>query len=267
MNLISLFSRYIHPIFLRGRGQFHPHNTEIINENLSCVRQTDVNVWFYRKGNACVAIDGGYGLDSSFQQAMKQINLVNEDIDAVFLTHADLGTVGGLVSAEPFAPLADIYIHEEEADLFLNQGIRRNLLGRFPLKSPFSYGGDYEFFEDYDTYNIGGIMVKCFHVPGHTPGHCAFLVDDTYLFTGDAIAVNHYGGHCFFDLYNMDTAENIQSLLGLKEEIANTQAKFIATGHNGLCNIEAGFSNIQEVAVASRGNPFDPMAPYDVFRP
>lgn len=266
MNLISLLSKYIHPIFLRGRGQFHPNHSEIINENLSCVRQKDINVWFYRKGNACVAIDTGYGFDEAFQEEMEKIQLDNQDIDAVFLTHADLATMGGLVSAEPLAPLADIYIHEAEEDLFLKEGIRRYFLGRFPLKNPVSYGGDFEFFEDYDVYNIGGIMVKCFHVPGHTMGHCAFLVDDTYLFTGDSIAVNHFGGHCFFHLYNVDTEENIQSLLTLKEEITMTKAKFIATGHNGLCNIEAGFSNIQEVAVASRGNPFDPMAPYDVFR-
>lgn len=266
MNLISLFTQYIHPLFLRGRGQFHPHITKIIDENLSCVRQKDVNVWIYQKGNACIAIDAGYACDQHFVQELEKIQVNKEDIDAVFLTHADLGTVGGLLSPEPFAPLADVYIHEDEEDLLQHQGIRHNLLGRFPLKTPLCYQGDCEFFEDYDSYNIGGIMVKCFHIPGHTPGHCAFLVDETYLFTGDSIAVNHCGGHCFFHLYHMDTAENIQSLLLLKEEMATTSAKFIATGHNGLCNIEAGFSNIQEVAVASRRNPFDPMAPYDVFR-
>lgn len=265
MNLISLFSRVAHPLWIRGSGRFHPHETAIINENLSCIRQNDVNIWFYRKGNVVIAIDAGNDVKGDYDGDFQRLLLKEDDIYGVFLTHGDLDHVGGLLTEPRFAPDAPVYLHEEEEEMILGQGIRKSI-GPLHLKNPVCYVGDYGLFEDEDVFDIEGIEVKCYHIPGHTPGHSAFLVENTYLFTGDAIAINHNGGHCFFDLYNMDTAQNIQSLQWLKEEIAEQNIQYVVTSHHGLCNVEAGFSHIQEVAYASRRNPFDPMAPYDVFR-
>ncbi len=265
MNLISLFLKLAHPLFIRGTGRFHPHDTGIITENLSCIRQNDVNIWFYRKGRVVIAIDAGHHTDQAFWEELEGISLDNEDIDAVFLTHADPDHVGGLLSETPFALGAEIFIHEEEEPFLLGTGIRQQF-GPFSFPSPVVYEGHYDLFEDEDTFRIGGIEVKCYHIPGHTTGHTAFLVDETYLFTGDAIAINHYGGHCFFNFYNMDTEENIQSLQRLKAELSDKKIQYIVTAHHGLCNVEAGFSHIDEVARASRQHPFDPMAPYDVYK-
>lgn len=265
MNYISLFYKVAHSLWIRGTGRFHPHETAIINENLSCIRQNDVNIWFYRKGKTVIAIDAGYHLNGEYEGDFQRLCLAEEDIQGVFLTHGDPEHIGGLLSDPRFAPNADVYLHEEEEELILGQGIRKSI-GPLHLKNPVCYEGDYRLFQDEDVFDIGGIEVKCYHIPGHTPGHSAFLVEDTYLFTGDSIAINHEGGHSFFSLYNMDTEENIQSLLWLKEEMKEQKIQFIATAHHGLCNVEAGFSHIEEVAYASRQNPFDPMAPYDVFR-
>ena len=40
---------------------------------------------------------------------------------------------------------------------------------------------------DGEVFDIDGIRIECFLVPGHTWGHMVFLIDDKYLFTGDTL--------------------------------------------------------------------------------
>ncbi|MFI3251061.1 MAG: MBL fold metallo-hydrolase, partial [Eubacteriales bacterium] len=108
MNFITLFADVVKPIKLRGTGTFHPHETAMIDHNLSCIRQKDVNMWFYRKNNTVIAIDSGYHTEESFFQDLEKINLKNEEISAVFLTHGDVDHMGGLISHPRFAPNAPL---------------------------------------------------------------------------------------------------------------------------------------------------------------
>lgn len=55
------------------------------------------------------------------------------------------------------------------------------------------YGGDHEDFpfevvpvSDSEVVALGGLKMKCFHLPGHTMGACGFLIDGC-LFTGDVL--------------------------------------------------------------------------------
>jgi glyoxylase-like metal-dependent hydrolase (beta-lactamase superfamily II) len=47
----------------------------------------------------------------------------------------------------------------------------------------------YEYLTDGRTFEVGGAKVETIHIPGHTLGNVAFLVDGTYLFTGDSIFI------------------------------------------------------------------------------
>lgn len=40
-----------------------------------------------------------------------------------------------------------------------------------------------------ETFEIAGLAVRCMHVPGHTTGAIAFVVDETDVFTGDTMFV------------------------------------------------------------------------------
>lgn len=48
---------------------------------------------------------------------------------------------------------------------------------------------EYEYLKDNFTFQFGKATLKGIHIPGHTLGNMAFLVNDRYLFTGDSIFI------------------------------------------------------------------------------
>ncbi|MFQ3610290.1 MAG: MBL fold metallo-hydrolase [Fimbriimonadales bacterium] len=48
---------------------------------------------------------------------------------------------------------------------------------------------EYEYLKDNFTFKFGNATLKGIHIPGHTLGNMAFLVNDRYLFTGDSIFI------------------------------------------------------------------------------
>lgn len=48
---------------------------------------------------------------------------------------------------------------------------------------------DYTFIGDEQTLNVGDVGMEMWHIPGHTLGNMACLVDGTYLMTGDSIFI------------------------------------------------------------------------------
>lgn len=72
--------------------------------------------------------------------------------------------------------------------------------------------------KDNEVINFGSIKLKALPTPGHTPACMSFLVDDKYVFTGDALFMPDYGtGRCDFpkgsakDLYH-SIANNLYTL-------------------------------------------------------
>ena len=47
----------------------------------------------------------------------------------------------------------------------------------------------YDFLEDGLEFSIGGTEILTIHIPGHTLGNVAYLLDEKYLFTGDSIFI------------------------------------------------------------------------------
>jgi hydroxyacylglutathione hydrolase len=47
----------------------------------------------------------------------------------------------------------------------------------------------FDAFEDGDVLNAGDASVRVVHTPGHRPEHCAFVVDDRLVLTGDSLFV------------------------------------------------------------------------------
>ncbi len=48
---------------------------------------------------------------------------------------------------------------------------------------------EYEYLKDNFTFQFGKATLKGIHIPGHTLGNMAFLVNDRYLFTGDSVFI------------------------------------------------------------------------------
>ena len=49
----------------------------------------------------------------------------------------------------------------------------------------FEFGSVYDVFEDEDEFEFDGVGVEVLHTPGHSAGHCCFVVNDEAIFLGD----------------------------------------------------------------------------------
>lgn len=110
-------------------------------------------------------------------------------IDKILLTHAHFDHAGAI---EELARLTDapIYLHREEPhDLSM------------PVNAT----------EEGGSISVGGIVLKCMHTPGHTPGSQCFLVPGA-VFTGDTLFVDGCGR---VDLPGGDPRKMIASLARL----------------------------------------------------
>lgn len=97
------------------------------------------------------------------------------------------------------------------------------------LKNKLAY--TYELLEDNQILDIAGLKVKGILTPGHTPGSMCYLVNDTWLFTGDSMSLVNGKVSEFNDLFNMDSETQRRSLRKLADLPA---VKYIFTAHYGL---------------------------------
>ncbi|NLC72986.1 MAG: MBL fold metallo-hydrolase [Ruminococcaceae bacterium] len=265
MSIIDFFGNVIKPKKLAGTGCLNPQNTGFVNERIVAVRQYDVNIWLISCGSKYIAIDSGYKDYKNAKEEIKKLGIDPDSIEKLFLTHADMDHAGGLVSAEKLFKNAQVFLHRAEEDMLL--GIEKRFrFGPIKLKNPVAYSGKYTLLNDDDEVKEENSSIRLIHIPGHTPGHSGYLVDESILVTGDSIAFNAKGGFCFFPLFNMSTKENLKSLVRLKMRFEDCMPKIFLSSHSGVYTGDNAFSNINTPAKGSKKRPFDERAPYDVFK-
>ena len=123
--------------------------------------------------------------------------------------------------------------------------------------------------DDGEVFYIKNIKIEAFLVPGHTWGHLVYLIDDTYLFTGDTIWFGADGGYAFLNTLAEDRKLQCKSLKRLEEILRKRNLNLkIITGHTGWTNdFNFAFAHIDEVCNTLKRKPkvHDPKAPYDGF--
>jgi len=87
--------------------------------------------------------------------------------------------------------------------------------------------------EDNQEIIISNQKIKGILVPGHTVGSMCYLVNDKYLFTGDALSLKNGKVEPFNKFFNMDSEKALESINKLKEL---PKAKYILTAHYGFSN-------------------------------
>lgn len=252
----------------KGKEIFKPLNTGFIDDRVSCIREYVANIYFYTKDNHTIMIDAGYNYDR-LAEKMQWLNINPKQIKEILVTHQDTDHVGAIEkgSDELFSD-ATIYIGKVENEYLEGHKHRKVFWGLTTLPQVV-IDNQKVLIEDGQVFYIGNIKVEAILVPGHTWGHLVYLIDDSYLFTGDTIWFGADGGYAFLNTLAEDRKLQCQSLQRLKEilEKRNLQLKII-TGHTGWTNDFAfAFAHIDEICNSLRRKPkvHDPKAPYDGF--
>lgn len=251
----------------RGKEIFKPIDTGRIDENVSCVREYVANIFFYTRNGQTIMIDAGYNYPR-LQEKMEWLGIRPEQITDILVTHQDTDHVGAVeADSDGLFTRARLYIGRKE-NQYLTGELRRKVFWGLYTLPQVTIPNEKVLIDDNQVFQLGEIKVEAIPVPGHTRGHLAYLIDDRYLFTGDAIWLGADGGYSFLNVLAEDNQLGIASLKALKENLERRQLEpVIITGHTGWTDhFSFAFAHIDKVCHALRKQkPHDPSAPYDGY--
>jgi glyoxylase-like metal-dependent hydrolase (beta-lactamase superfamily II) len=165
-------------------------------------------------------------MQKSLASSLQEANINPSEVHSLLLTHSDSDHVAGLA----LFPNAQIYVSEDEMPL-INGTVKKSPFGGNKLPSEVDINklillqGEQELF-------LGGTKISYIKSPGHTIGSMAFLIDDTYLFTGDACKVSKGTASVHPFTMNAETAKTtIEELKQISKDCS-----IILTAHYGFYN-------------------------------
>ena len=251
----------------RGKEIFKPLNTGRIDEHVACVREWVANIFFYTKNGTTIMIDAGYNY-ARLREKMGWLDIDPADIRHILITHQDTDHVGALErDSELLFRDATVYLSEIENRYLTGEAQRRVMFGLYKLP-PVKADNKRVTLTDGQVLDFDGIKVECILCPGHTWGHMVYLIDDTYLFTGDTIWFGADGGYSFINALAEDNDLSKCSLAALEEKLRSRGLRpKIITGHTGWTDDpEFAFRHRNELCNSfRRQKPHDPNAPYDGY--
>ena len=198
---------------------FYPGETGNVAPGILALQDRDVNAFVISDGKHLIAIDAGYG-GKAFEKALDQLGVDPSRVSAVFLTHTDIDHQGGL----GIFPKARLYMGREEMPLV--NGERR----RHPFFANRRIARECTLLDDGRVIEIGNLAIRAIAVPGHTPGHTAYLLNETHLFSGDSVLIQNGGIIPFYRPLSMDHGKTVASAGKIRELAAG---KTLITAHSG----------------------------------
>ena len=153
----------------RGTEIFKPLNTGWIDGHVACVREWVANIFFYRKDGTTIMIDAGYNYDR-LAEKMAWLGIAPESIRHILITHQDTDHVGAVEEDSPgLFRQATLYVGEIE-NRYLTGEVRRRVLHKLYKLPQVTSHNEKVLLRDGQVFEIDGIRIECFLVPGHTRG-------------------------------------------------------------------------------------------------
>ncbi len=198
---------------------FYPSETGKITEGIFAIRDKDVNVFLVTDGSHTICIDSGYKAEH-LAENIRELGYDPQSISAVLLTHTDKDHREGLKCF----PNAKLFIGKDEDAMISGRKYRLPFYRNKPL------GRGFTILQDKEQLTFGSIRVTAIATPGHTFGHTAYLINDRFLFTGDAAVFQNGSLRPFYRLFNMNHRRAKASF----EKIKNLDGiEMIFTSHTG----------------------------------
>ena len=263
----SEFQEKIMSRIYRGKEIFKPLNTGRIDTHVSCVREFIANIFFYTKGDTTIMIDAGYNYPR-LKEKMGWLDINPAQIRHILITHQDTDHVGAVeTDSDSLFRDAKLYIGEVENRYLTGEVRRKVIFGLYKLPMV-KTGNARVLLKDRQVLDIEGVKVECFLVPGHTWGHMVYLVDDSYLFTGDTLWFGPDGGKSFINMLAEGNKLAVRSLAALEEKLRSRNLHpMIITGHTGWTDdLDFTFAHTDQVCNSwFKQKPHDSAAPYDGY--
>lgn len=179
-----------------------PVKTTQINAHVYAIKTGTVNFYIYEKDGNAICIDAGFG-ESVIKRELSFLNINPNSASHIFLTHTDFDHANGVGVFRN----AKVYLSKNEEVMINRTNARKYGLVHNRLSCD-----DYELLEDNEIISVGAIKVKAIQTSGHTPGSISYLVDDTFLFTGDAFRIIDGKACPIRPILTMDTDDAAKSI-------------------------------------------------------
>ena len=122
------------------------------------------------------------------------------ELQAITLTHAHLDHVGGVAALKTLRPAAEVIIHMADEPLYMALPEQPAWIG-IPRSRWAALGLAYKeppkidrYWTDGETYQVGNLIFKVIHCPGHTPGHIVLFNEaERKVFVGDCLFAGSIG--------------------------------------------------------------------------
>jgi len=150
---------------------------------------------------------------------LKKLEIDPDKVRAVLLTHSDGDHAGGISLFDK----AVIYLPKEEEQVINGE------TGRFLWFGNHIDTKDYKLLTD-KSIKIGDTKIRIVSTPGHTAGSACYIVNDKYLFTGDALRLHNGLVEPFPKIINKSARKarkSMHNVLGLEG------VQYIFTAHFG----------------------------------
>ena len=198
----------------------HVIESQEVMPNVFAVKNGFVNMFLVKDSDNYIAVDAGAD-EKVIKEELKKLKIDTAKVIAVFLTHGD----GDHTAALSVFSNAKIYLSRDEEQM-INGKTSKMMFFHNSISRK-----DYSLLDDNQKIMIGKSVIKAISTPGHTPGSMSYLINDKFLFVGDAFGLKDGKIDKPNSFFSKDMPLSIKSF----QKINNLPAaEYIFTAHAGF---------------------------------